>query len=151
MTTSYKETLRVGMDRAKWFSESSHDPDTKTGCAIFKDGVNITGGSNRIPTRIVVTNERITRPEKYNWIEHCERQAIYNYYGSLMDFEGSTMYLNWFPCADCARAIVSVRIAHLVYIIKEGRKNDPRYGFEKSMEILKAGNVVLVEYKEENQ
>ncbi len=140
-----------GMERACWFAESSHDPDMQTGCAIFKDGVMLMGASNRVPTSITVTSERTTRPEKYNWIEHCERAAIYKYYGSLQDFEGATMYLNWFPCVDCARAIVAVRIARLVYVAKEERMSDPRYGFEASMKILREGNVQMVSYKKEMQ
>lgn len=146
-----EETIETGMRRAYWFAESSHDPDTKTGCAIFRRGMQIAGASNRIPPRITVTPERTARPEKYNWIEHCERRAIYSFYGNLTEFQDATMYLNWFPCADCARAIVAVGITKLVYVAKGDRKNDPRYGFDKSWEILQAGGVRLVEYKKEQQ
>jgi dCMP deaminase len=141
-----KSFYQKGMERAFFMAQSSHDPDTQTGCAVFDaDGVFLGGGCNRIPFPIPVTKERTTRPEKYNWIEHAERHAIYNA-GNVNRFEGATMFLNWFPCADCARAIVGVRIRELVYIIKEDRKTDPRYGFETSVAILKAGEVRLTEY-----
>ena len=130
----------------------ANDPDTQTGCAIYKRrGHFIGGASNRIPYPIAVTKERTTRPEKYDWIEHCERRAIYSFKGDLGELEGSTVYLNWFPCADCARAIVAVQIAKLVCVTKEERMSDPRYGFKQSMEILQAGSVELIEFKKEMQ
>lgn len=139
--------IELGMERAFWAAQSSHDPDTQTGCAIFdSNDCFLTVGSNRIPYPIEVTRERTTRPEKYNWIEHSERNAIYGH-DRIQDFRGATMYLNWFPCADCARAIVAVGITTLVYCIKEDRKSDPRYGFKSSEAILKAGGVTLIEYK----
>lgn len=125
----------------------SHDPDTQTGCAIFdRNGILVTTGANRIPFPIRVTPERTTRPEKYNWIEHAERNAIYHC-ADVNFLSGSTVYLNWFPCADCARALVAVRVSRLVYVMKEDRKADPRYGFATSEAILKAGGIVLEEYK----
>lgn len=140
-------TLEFGMAKAIIASKSSHDPDTQTGCAVFDhSGVFVAVGSNRIPFPIEVTQERTTRPAKYNWIEHSERVAIYHHPRSE-DFCGATMFLNWFPCADCARAIVAVGITTLVYVMKQERWADPRYGFDTSKAILVAGGVKLVDYE----
>lgn len=147
--TLTKEFLKRGMERAIFASASSHDPDTQTGCAFYdSDGVFITAASNRVPFLITVTKERTTRPEKYSWIEHCERNAIYNH-GSGHQFFASTVFLNWFPCADCARALVAVNINRLVYKVKADRWADPRYGFDVSKAILEAGGVQLVDYDKE--
>lgn len=141
--------LDTGMQRAAWASRQSHDPDTQTGCAVFDhNDVFITSGSNRIPFPIEVTAERTTRPAKYNWIEHSERVAIYHH-SRPEEFRGATMFLNWFPCADCARAIVAVGFSRLVYVMKPERWADPRYGFETSKAILVAGGVKLVDYEVE--
>jgi dCMP deaminase len=51
--------------------------------------------------------------EKYLWFEHAERNAIYNAAGSGSATSGCRMYVNSFPCADCARAIVQSGIAQL--------------------------------------
>ena len=138
--------LKKGMERALFETRLSHDPDTQTGCAFYdNNGVYITSGSNRIPFLITVTPERTTRPKKYNWIEHSERTAIYNH-GNTSDFRESTVFLNWFPCADCARALVSVEVKRLVFKIKADRMSDPRYGFQDATEILLAGGVELIDY-----
>lgn len=143
-----KRLLQRGMERAFWAANTSHDPDTQTGCAFFDEhGRFIAAAANRIPPLITVTDERTTRPAKYSWIEHAERNAIYNHW-NIIDFFRSTAFLNWFPCADCARALVSVHVARLVYLIKPERWTDPRYGFEVSKAILEAGNVELINFEE---
>lgn len=140
--------MTKGMERAIFASKSSHDPDTQTGCAVYdRSGVFITAGANRIPFPITITEERRTRPKKYNWIEHAERTAIFGH-GSITDFFTATMFLNWFPCADCARALVGVGISKLVYKIKADRLSDPKYGFEDAKAILQAGGVILIDYDE---
>lgn len=144
---SVKEWYERGMCTAIQASRTSDDPDTQTGCAIFDVGAYnpLRWDANRLPQGIDKTLERITRPEKYNWIEHAERNAIYGI--SSHDLSGCVMFLNWFPCADCARAIVAVGIVELVYVIKPERWADPRYGFETSKKILEAGGVKLTPYE----
>lgn len=51
--------------------------------------------------------------EKYLWFEHAERNAIYNAAGSGTATTGCRMYVNSFPCADCARAIIQSGITQL--------------------------------------
>lgn len=51
--------------------------------------------------------------EKYLWFEHAERNAIYNAAGSGTMTTGCKMYVNSFPCADCARAIIQSGISQL--------------------------------------
>ena len=137
-----------GMAMAIGETRYSDDPDTQTGFAIYDPGAynpTVTG-ANQLPRGIEKTAERTTRPEKYNWIEHAERNAIYG--TSSSDLSGGIAFLNWFPCADCARALVAVGISELVYIIKPERWADPRYGFETSKKILEAGGVKLTPYEE---
>ena len=130
-------------------SRNSDDPDTQTGCAIYEPwSYNpFSTGANSLPQGIEKTVERTTRPEKYNWIEHAERNAIYGH--RHFDLCGCTLFLNWFPCVDCSRAIVAVGIKELVYIINPERWTDPRYGFETSKKILEAGGVKLTPFEGE--
>ena len=44
--------------------------------------------------------------EKFFWFEHGERNAIYNAARMGVSLLGCTLYVNRFPCADCARAII---------------------------------------------
>ena len=59
--------------------------------------------------------ERKESPEKYKWIEHAERNAIYNAARMGTQLKGCRIYISANPCIDCARAIVSVGIKEVVY------------------------------------
>jgi dCMP deaminase len=49
----------------------------------------------------------------YVW-EHAERNAIFLAARNGVATEGKGMAVNWYPCADCARAIVQSGISHLI-------------------------------------
>lgn len=57
---------------------------------------------------------RHERPAKYKWTEHAERNAIFNAAANGHPIRGCTMYLPWYPCADCARAIIQSGITTIV-------------------------------------
>ena len=56
------------------------------------------------------------RPEKYQWVEHAERNAVYNAARKGIRLEGSIAYLNWepTPCSDCTRALIQAGIVEIV-------------------------------------
>ena len=104
------------MEMATLVSTWSKDESRKTGAVIVgpREAL-ISIGWNGFPRRIDDNvQERKDRPEpKYKWTEHAERNAIY--VASLgTSTLGSTMYLSWYPCADCARAIIQAGIGRLV-------------------------------------
>jgi dCMP deaminase len=122
----------------------SHDPDTQT-AAIIVDaaGFMIVSEGNRMPLGVQMLPDRLKKPEKYKFIEHAERYAIAKAARMGLRTSDGTMYLNWFPCVDCARAIVVAGISRL-YCDKEryeARKDDPRYAFKQSMDILTEAGV----------
>jgi dCMP deaminase len=47
-------------------------------------------------------------------MEHAERDAIYKAAFVGMQTEGATLYVPWFACADCARAIIAAGITRVV-------------------------------------
>jgi len=54
------------------------------------------------------------------------------------------MYLPWFPCMDCARAIVQAGIRKLV--AQRPNINEPQWGqhFVAALELLQESNIELV-------
>ncbi|MDX1979035.1 MAG: deaminase [Bryobacteraceae bacterium] len=94
----------------------SKDPNTKLGCIIVGPAREIrTTGYNSFPRHIRDdVPERLVRPEKYLWIEHAERNAIYNAARCGTQLEGCTLYVEIMPCMDCARAIVQAGIIEVV-------------------------------------
>lgn len=102
-----------------WIASKSKDPKTKIGAIIVKDKRIISTGYNGIPIGVDESfRNRHQRPEKYKWYEHGERNAIYSAAKHGIVTDGSTLYTNALPCADCARGIIQSGI-HCVVIHKQ--------------------------------
>ena len=98
-------------------SKKSKDSSTQVGCVIAGKSNEIRSiGFNGMPRGIKddLLPERNTRPEKYKWFEHAERNAIYNAARIGTSLEGCTLYIGWTPCHDCARAIIQSGITRVV-------------------------------------
>lgn len=94
----------------------SKDPNTQLGCVIVGPAHEIRStGYNSLPRGIRDDiAERLQRPTKYLWMEHAERNAIYNAARSGASTEGCTIYVQIMPCMDCARAIVQAGLREVV-------------------------------------
>lgn len=126
-------------------SKHSDDPDTKTACILEFGGLVVAEAANGLPRNTKATVVRTTRPDKYAWIMHAERKAISLAARRGLCTAGTTAHLNWFPCAQCAGALVESGILVLdadrqAY---ESRKDDPRYEFAVAMEMLLEARVVI--------
>jgi dCMP deaminase len=108
------------------YASRSPDPSRKTGAIIVDAAGAVTArGRNHFSYGIACTEVRLTRPAKYKWIEHAERDAIYSAARRGVRTAGSDMYLTWYPCADCARGIIQAGISKL--ICREPDWADPRW------------------------
>jgi dCMP deaminase len=89
--------------------------------------------------------------EKYLWFEHAERNAIYNAAGSGTATTGCKMYVNSFPCTDCARAIVQSGISQLNTF--EYDLADEKFGrhFVVADAILREGGVKVVKFSRHDE
>jgi dCMP deaminase len=94
----------------------SQDRSRKVGCVIVGPGNDILAtGFNGFPRGVDDSiEERYERPAKYLWTEHAERNAIFNATRIGVSLVDAKMYLPWFPCVDCARAIIQVGIVKLI-------------------------------------
>ena len=97
---------------------------TQIGCAMVGaenplDGLldGLSGVHDNVP-------ERLEAPTKYLWIEHAERNAIYNAARAGMGLEGCTLYCET-PSMDCARAIVQ---AGIVQVVLDGAGGEVQLG-----------------------
>jgi len=127
---------------AQW----SKDRSSKVGVVIVKDREIVTTGFNGIPRGCEDDFEpRHERPEKYNWFIHAEPNAIINAARQGKSTLGCNMYLNWFPCDQCAGYIVQAGIRRL-YVDKEPDINDSKWGegFKRAIEKLLEGDVEII-------
>lgn len=104
--------------QAALIAQKSKDPSTKVGCVIVgDDNAVLSMGFNGFPRGIGENDSRRwKRPEKYHWVEHAERNAIYNAARNGINLNGARAYLNWEPkpCADCTRALIQVGIKEII-------------------------------------
>ena len=71
---------------------------------------------------------------KYIWSSHAERNAIYNAAKIGTPMDGCTIYVPWFPCVECAKAIIQCGIRELVAY--EPEKTDARWSGEFEIVIV---------------
>jgi dCMP deaminase len=119
----------------------SNDPATQNGAILVPKGYEpITSGVNAIPGNVVISAERLERPQKYTFIEHAERAAIYEAARHGIKTNGATLFCPWFACADCARAIILAGIKHVV-----GHKQAMDQTPERWQKSIDEGNKMLDE------
>ena len=105
-------------------ASNSKDPSTQVGaCYVSCDGKVLSVGCNCIPdlwNKIDFPWESDKELElkntKYPYIIHAEMSAMSNYKGQIKDFENGTLYVNLFPCVNCAKLITSLKIKKVVYL-----------------------------------
>ena len=111
---NWKEYFRIIAQSVKL---KSKDEATQIGVVIAgKENEIVSTGYNSFPRGIDdMREDRQDRPEKYYWMEHAERNAIYNAARIGVSTKGCTMYMTCgMPCADCARAIINAGIEKIV-------------------------------------
>jgi dCMP deaminase len=117
----------------------SKDKSTKIGSVVVgKDNEILSTGYNSFPRGLDDNlTERQERPEKYFWMEHSERNCIYNAARIGVSLKGSTMYVtSGIPCVDCARAIINSGIKK-VYCKREcTTKNKEKWEEQQSRSII---------------
>lgn len=97
----------------------SKDTHTHVGSVIVdSDNVLVSTGYNSLPRGIEIDESasRLSREngEKYFWIEHAERNAIYNAARRGTTLKNCKIYVPWIPCTDCARGIVQTGISEVI-------------------------------------
>lgn len=129
---------------ARHVAEWSIDPTTKVGCVIVGPSNEVRAiGYNGLPRRVEDSPDRLAPPSKYVWIEHAERNAIFTAARVGVPLQGCRIYVSWFPCIDCARAIVQVGLDEI--IANEPDWTQELWGpqFTKARELLAEAKVVV--------
>ncbi len=110
------------MGIAKLAAARSKDPSTQVGaCIVDKDNRILSIGYNGTPNgfdddAFPWAREGDELETKYPYVCHAEMNAILNYRGSRKDMKGATVYVDLFPCHECAKLIVQAGITHVVYL-----------------------------------
>lgn len=141
MNLAITDDDRRYMEYALDISKQSKDTSRKTGCVFVVDGSIRAEGFNSFPKGVIDLPERRERPAKYLFTEHCELVAITYAARVGVPLRDATVYLPWFPCCPCARALVGVGTKRLVCYAPDWE--DTRYNFKEAATILNEGGVSI--------
>lgn len=111
------------MRLAELTASRSKDPNTKVGACIANNkkvlSLGWNGGPRNIDDNLIPYNcNDKTKPlkeQKYPYIVHAEINSILNYGGPISDLDGANLYVNVFPCVDCAKNMIQVGIKEVYY------------------------------------
>lgn len=107
---------------AKLSAMRSKDPSTQVGACIVGDDNRILSiGYNGAPNGFsddIIPWERVGKPleTKYPFICHAEMNAIINFRGSRREFGNAKIYVDLFPCNECAKLIAQSGICEVIYL-----------------------------------
>lgn len=125
----------------------SKDPSTKV-CALIIDPngwQELSSGYNGIPRGVLEPPERWERPTKYMWVEHAERNAIYNASCRGCPLAGSWIIVNKFPCHECARGIIQCGIKKIVAPKPDLTNETWKESWKIALQMFSESNTVVVE------
>jgi dCMP deaminase len=110
-------TLDEVMEAAIEWARRSPDPATQNSAFLIYNDNRIaleTLAVNEFPSGVKESPERWERPTKYSFVEHAERNAIYNAARNGVPTAGMGLVTPWGSCAECARAIIQAGITRLI-------------------------------------
>ena len=108
-------------------SKRSKDTNTQVGaCIVDQNNIILSTGYNGFPygcSDDVYSWSRTGEDTKYSYVVHAELNAILNARGK--NLSGAKIYVDLFPCNECAKAIIQSGIKEVIYLYD-------KYATEKS-------------------
>lgn len=132
------------LEQAIAVARKSPNRPRKVGAVIIlADGHTQIEACNDFPKGVRDLEERHGE-ERLIWMEHAERNAIFAAVRQGLNTTDATIMSTYFPCADCARAIVQAGIRRLYTLPADF--GDPVWGdaFRRSEVILSEGGVEVI-------
>lgn len=139
---------------AKLSSLRSKDPNTQVGACIVGDDNRILSiGYNGTPNgfqddEFPWDREGSPLETKYMYVCHAEMNAIINYRGSRKELENAKVYVDLFPCNECAKIIIQSGIKEVVYLSDKYNGTDGNIASKKMFDIC---GVKYRQIKEKNK
>ena len=115
------------MEIAKLSARRSKDPARQVGaCIVSEDNrilsIGYNGAPNGFPDEYMPWGKDKQTDELYRkffYSCHAEMNAIVNFRGSKKDLEKAKIYLDLFPCNECAKIIIQSGIKEVIYLSDE--------------------------------
>ncbi|MBN9090866.1 MAG: hypothetical protein J0J01_28460 [Reyranella sp.] len=137
------------LERAVAAAAASPNRIRRVGAVLVTAGSEI-AACNTFPPGIRALPERAAGENRFIWLEHAERTALFEAAKRGLPTDGGLLVSTYFPCTDCARALVLSGVRTVATPRPEF--DDPVWGesFRTSAAILSEGAVEVV-YLAEDQ
>ena len=138
------------MSIARLSSMRSKDPNTQVGsCIVGSDNRILSIGYNGAPngfndSEFPWAREGDAQNTKYAYVCHSEMNAILNYRGGRKDLEQARIYVDLFPCNECAKLIIQSGIKEVIYLCDKYKDTD---GVKISKKMFETCGVKIRELK----
>lgn len=137
--------LRIAEEVRLW----SKDPGTKVGCVLVNDRRILSTGYNGFPQTISDDLERyIDRDFKLSITVHAEKNAILNAAKNGTKVEGSTLYVTFPPCSQCASAVIQAGVAYVVCPSPDTAPERWRDSFKRAGDLFYEAGVKVLYYSD---
>ena len=129
-------------------AQRSKDPNTQVGaCIVSNDNRILSIGYNGAPNGFEDENFPWARDgekiyTKYPYVCHAEMNAILNYRGTKKEFENAKIYVDLFPCNECAKLIIQSGIKEVIYL------SDKYNGTDENIASKRLFDTCKVKYKQ---
>lgn len=155
-----KEFLQIACQVAR----NSPDPSTQNGSILVKTifgntdrGFNrnptlVASGYNTFPSGVGYGDEfpeRMNRPVKYTFIEHAERNSLYDAARFGIQTQGLIMVCPWAACSGCARAIIQCGIHEVVTLRPEAENTRWDDSIKAAMMMLSEAGVEVTYFDQQ--
>ncbi len=121
--TDYLDWDEYFMGIAQLTSMRSKDPNTQVGaCIVSSDNRVLSVGYNGAPNGFSDDEfpwDREAKNEydtKYPYVCHAEMNAILNFRGNMRELQGARLYVHYFPCVNCTKALIQAGIKEVIYL-----------------------------------
>lgn len=133
----------------------SKDPNTQNGACIVQDDSPVSLGYNGFPRGCSdddypwerESEDKDKYKTKYPYVEHAERNAIYNAARRGIKTSGAVIFIysekGYYPCDECARAIIQSGINKVVMAFGINANTD-KYDWRATKRMFRSSNVKVV-------
>jgi dCMP deaminase len=114
-------------------------------CIVDNDNIILSTGYNGFPygcSDDTYPWAREGKETKYNYVVHAELNAILNARGR--NLRGAKLYVDLFPCNECAKAIIQSGISEIVYLYNKYPDSPATLA---SQRMLQSAGIKLTQFK----
>jgi len=139
---------------AKLSAMRSKDPSTQVGaCIVSKDNRILSIGYNGAPNgfdddSFPWAREGAPIDTKYFYVCHGEMNAIMNFTGNKKELEDARIYVDLFPCNECAKLIIQSGIREVIYLSDKYAEQDNFKASKKLFDVCGVRYTKLEDFNE---